>query len=80
MNLATPLYSSGFLPPITHTEAPPMMEFCGAPATSSWYGMKLIDQSNLAAFLIPACAPALPLNIAHSPLENLASPWLVRPA
>src|SRR6267142_6515998 len=79
-NLATPLYSSGFLPPITQTEAPPMMEFCGAPLTSSWYGMKLIDQSNLAAFLMPACAPALPLNMAHSPLENLASPWLVRPA
>ncbi|MFM8989771.1 MAG: hypothetical protein ACKOUS_09085, partial [Alphaproteobacteria bacterium] len=25
---------SAFLPPITHSEAPPMIEFCGAPATS----------------------------------------------
>ena len=36
MNLATPLYSAGFLPPITQSEAPPMIEFCGAPLTSSW--------------------------------------------
>src|SRR6202008_4248573 len=79
-NFATPLYSGAFLPPMTHTDAPPMIEFCGAPLTSSWYGMKLIDKSNFAALRMPACAPVLPLNMAHSPLENLASPWLVRPA
>jgi len=27
-----------------------------------------------------ACAPALAVTMAHSPLANLPSPWLVRPA
>jgi len=68
------------LPAITHTDAPPMIEFCGAPGTSSWYGMKLTDQSNLAFCRKFACAPVEEVRIAHSPLANFASAWLVRPA
>jgi hypothetical protein len=36
---ATPLYSAAVLPPITQSEAPPMIEFCGAPCTSASYGI-----------------------------------------
>ena len=33
-NFETALYYSVFLPLITHSDAPPMMVFCGAPCTS----------------------------------------------
>src|ERR1700682_6401078 len=41
--------------------------------------MKFTDQSNLAVRLMFACAPVEDVNIAHSPLANLASAWLPRP-
>ncbi len=56
-----------------------MIEFCGAPFTSSWYGMKFTDQANFAVRPIVPCAPVLEVSIAHSPLANLASASLRRP-
>ncbi len=55
-NFATPLYSSGLWPASTHRVAPPMIEFCGAPATSGQYGIMLMPNSNLpfGAFTTPA--------------------------
>ena len=38
------------------------------------------DHSNLAVRRMLACAPVDEVSIAHSPLENLASAWFVRPA
>jgi hypothetical protein len=79
-NLAIPLYALFVLPPITHSDAPPMIAFCGAPGTSSQYGMLVTAHSNLAPRRTLACPPVLSVIIAHSPLVNLAPAWLVRPA
>src|SRR5690349_23464574 len=80
MNFATPLYALLVLPPITHSEAPPMIEFCGAPLMSSWYGRKFTEKSNLAFLRMLAWAPEDDVSIAHSPEKNLASASLRRPA
>src|SRR3954452_14203134 len=48
-NLATPLYTLLVLPLMTHSEEPPMTEFCGAPFTSSQYRRKVTDQAHFAA-------------------------------
>ena len=55
-NFATPLYSSGLWPDSTQRVAPPMIEFCGAPATSGQYGIMPIPNSNFpwVAFTKPA--------------------------
>src|SRR5512135_1308424 len=78
-NSATPLYTLGVLPPITHSEAPPMMEFCGAPFTSAQYGRKCTDHLNLACRATRPEAPMERVAIAHLPLPNVPSPWLPRP-
>src|SRR6185312_3015978 len=57
-----------------------MIEFCGAPLTSSQYGRKCTDHLNLAWRRMFAWAPVDEVSIAHSPLANLASAWLWRPA
>src|SRR5689334_14799883 len=57
-----------------------MIAFWGAPATSSQYGISVTAQSNFASRRTFAWPPVLSVSIAHSPLENLAPPWLVRPA
>ena len=46
-NFATPLYSAGLWPARTQSEAPPMIEFWGAPATSGQYGCMPMPNSNL---------------------------------
>src|SRR6201995_1130260 len=65
---------------MTQSEAPPMIAFCGAPFTSSQYGISETAHWNLASRRTLAWPPVLSVSIAHSPLENLAPPSLVRPA
>src|SRR5580765_261216 len=78
-NCATPLYSSGLAPFITHRVAPPMIELpCGKPAM---WGSGAVPHANLPSavlVMLPMYADDV-VKIPHSPPPMFASALFRRP-
>ena len=80
-NLATPVYSALGFPLSTHNVAPPMMEFCGAPATSAIVGQHGDAELHvLHGRAKPPAEPAEAMIIGHSPVVNFGLGLPSRPA
>src|ERR1700740_3858810 len=78
-NFATPLYSARGRSLSSHSVAPPMMVFCGAPATSGQYGIKPVPTSHFELALMSARVADEPMKMPHSPFWKRGSGDFARP-